>query len=187
MSSDLQIRHLEPAAIRLISEIDRSEHVDVAYQVVDGELVARSVDWDVPSFDPVGTGDHSVHRLVETWGPVAAAGAHLMGAYAAEQLAGLAMIDTAFEPGRAWLCLLHVSRTHRRRGVASVLWDEAVKLAAAARSTSMYVSATQSRSAVGFYLSRGCRLIDEPHPFLHAKEPEDIHLTYQITQPDLSA
>jgi hypothetical protein len=40
----------------------------------------------------------------------------------------------------------------------------------------MYVSATPTGSAVGFYLSRGCHLADPPHPALLASEPDDIHL-----------
>lgn len=32
------------------------------------------------------------------------------------------------------------------------------------------------RSAVGFYLGRGCRLADPVHPALFAMEPDDIHL-----------
>jgi hypothetical protein len=40
----------------------------------------------------------------------------------------------------------------------------------------MYVSATPTGSAVGFYLGRGCRLADPVHPDLFAQEPEDIHL-----------
>lgn len=43
------------------------------------------------------------------------------------------------------------------------------------------VSATPSGSAVGFYTSRGCRVVDAPHPELFAKEPEDIHLTCPVT------
>src|SRR5207249_1049373 len=41
----------------------------------------------------------------------------------------------------AWLAFLHVSRPHRRRGVASALWNEAVDLALAAGAGSLYVSA----------------------------------------------
>jgi hypothetical protein len=44
----------------------------------------------------------------------------------------------------------------------------------------MYVSAVPSGSAVGFYLSRGCELAEEPHRDLFAHEPEDIHLVCPI-------
>ena len=80
------------------------------------------------------------------------------------------------EPGLAWLATLHVSRAHRRRGVASALWGAGVALAHEAGAGSLYVSATLTGSAVGFYLGRGCRLADPVHPELFAHEPEDIHL-----------
>ena len=44
----------------------------------------------------------------------------------------------------------------------------------------MYVSATPTDSAVGFYLSRGCELADPVHPALSAKEPDDVQLTYSL-------
>ncbi len=184
MRSDLQIRHLDPADIELISEIDRSEHVVTEYVVADGELTTRSVNWDVPTFDPVGTGDHSVHSLIQTWQPVVDAGASLLGAYRGKRFLGLAIVDVSFDPSMAWLGLLHVSRTYRRRGVASALWDESVRLAIEAGARSMYVSATPSDSSVGFYLSKGCELAEQPHPDLYAREPEDIHLICQIEPPE---
>ena len=44
--------------------------------------------------------------------------------------------------------------------------------------TSVYVSATPTGSAVGFYLGRGCTLADPVHPALFADEPDDIHLVF---------
>jgi len=89
-------------------------------------------------------------------------------------------VDSAFEEATAWFAFLHVSRSYRRRGVASALWAAGVEVAASADAISMYVSATPSGSAVGFYASRGCRLAENPHPALFAEEPEDIHLIFPI-------
>ncbi len=100
----------------------------------------------------------------------------LLGAFDEEQLAGVAVVDPSFEPRMAWLAFLHVTRPCRRRGAARALWSAAVDLAVAAGAASMYVSATPTGSAVGFYLRQGCRLADPPHPELFAHEPEDIHL-----------
>jgi predicted N-acetyltransferase YhbS len=93
---------------------------------------------------------------------------------------GLAVIIPAFEPPLAQLSWLHVSRPHRRRGAASALWQRAVELSRAAGATAMYVSATPTSSAVGFYLQQGCRLADPPHPDLFALEPDDIHLVLDL-------
>jgi len=175
-----EIRRLSPGDIGLIAQIDRSERVDVEYIVSDGELVSRPVDWDIPTWQPTGSGEHSVSGEIALWEPIVDGGASLIGAFNGHTLLGLAIVDGSFEPGMAWLAFLHVSRPHRRTGVASALWAECELLAAAAGASSMYVSAIPSGSAVDFYLSRGCELANPPHPDLFSKEPEDIHLLCPI-------
>jgi hypothetical protein len=53
------------------------------------------------------------------------------------------------------LAFLHVSRPFRRKGAAQALWNVAAELSAANGAESMYVSATPTASAVGFYLPTG--------------------------------
>lgn len=48
-----------------LSEIDQREQIRVGYDVIDGKLISSDVNWDVPSFSPVGTGGHSVSRQIE--------------------------------------------------------------------------------------------------------------------------
>ena len=176
MSEDFQIRLLAPGDIDLIGEIDRSEYMDKEYSMADGRLVARPVDFDIPTWHREGSGEFSVSSVIEQWRPIVAEGAVFMGAFDVDELLGLVIVDGSLEPGLAWLAFLHVSRIHRRRGVATALWSAAEAIAAEAKAASMYVSAAPTGSAVGFYLSRGCGLADPPHPGLLAKEPEDIHL-----------
>jgi Acetyltransferase (GNAT) family len=167
--------------VGLIARIDRSEHVDVEYAVVDGHLIERSVSMaDIPPWDPVGVGPHSVAAKVAFCAPLVAGGAALFGAFEGDRLLGLAVVDGSFEPRLAWLAFLHVSRQVRRRGAASALWGAAVHEAAQASAESIYVSAVPTGSAVGFYLSRGCRLADPVHPALFAMEPDDIHLACSL-------
>ena len=104
----------------------------------------------------------------------------LLGTFAEEHVAGLAVVDPEFEPRSAWLAFLHVSRPYRRRGAARALWAAAVDIARAAGAESLYVSATPTGSALGFYLGQGCRLADPVHPTLFAAEPDDIHLVCPI-------
>jgi GNAT superfamily N-acetyltransferase len=172
-----KIRKLGVAHLGLIAEIDRSERVEVEYAVVDGELTTRPVSMiDVPAWDPVGTGPHSVAAQIAFCEPLVMGGAVFLGAVDGNETLGLAIVDTTFGEWLAWLAFLYVSRPHRGRRVASALWDAAVGAAVAADATAMYVSAVPTGSAVGFYLSRGCRLADPVHPALYAKEPDDIHL-----------
>jgi predicted N-acetyltransferase YhbS len=174
----MNVRRLESSDVALVASIDRSEHVDVQYRVEDGRLVeAPVVMADIPAWDPVGSGEGSVASHIAFCASAVAGGAVLFGAFDDDdELMGLASVNPTFEPGLAWLATLHVSRAHRRRGAASALWDAGVALAREAGARSIYVSATRTGSAVGFYLSRGCRLADPVHPELFAQEPVDIHL-----------
>jgi predicted N-acetyltransferase YhbS len=135
---------------------------------------------DIPPWDPAGDGPNSVADKVAFCRQCIAAGAEFLAAFEGTELLGVAVVDGRFEPGLAWLAFLHVSRPHRRHGVASALWDAALDMANEAGATSLYVSATPTGSAVGFYLARGCRLADPVHPRLFAEEPEDIHLVVPI-------
>jgi hypothetical protein len=45
---------------------------------------------------------------------------------------------------------------------------------------SIYVSATPSASAVGFYLPHGCEVVPVPHAEFYAAEPGDVHLVAVI-------
>jgi len=174
----MNVRRLEPSDVALVASIDRSEHVEVQYRIEDGRLVEAPVFMaDIPTWDPDGSGEHSVASHIAFCASVVADGAALLGAFDDDgELMGLATVHPTFEPGLAWLATLHVSRAHRRRGAASALWDAGVALAREAGARSLYVSATPTGSAVGFYLGRGCRLADPVHPELFAHEPEDIHL-----------
>ena len=108
-------------------------------------------------------------------------GGELYGAFDGDEVLGLMIVNPAFEPPMSWFAWLHVSQRHRRRGAASALWEVAVDRSRASGATSMYVSATPTGSAVGFYLSRGCRLADPPHAELFSHEPEDIHLVLALS------
>jgi ribosomal protein S18 acetylase RimI-like enzyme len=177
----MQITQLSPSEIALIAEIDRSEIVEIEYQVVDGQLIERAITMSrIPNWDPTGTGPFSVAAQIAFCAAVLAGGATLLGATVENQTVGLAIVDTSFEPGLAWLAFLHVDRSSRRRGAASALWSKATEMARAAGAESMYVSATPTGSAIGFYLSRGCRLANPVHPRLFSNEPDDIHLLYSL-------
>jgi GNAT superfamily N-acetyltransferase len=78
------------------------------------------------------------------------------------------------------LSALFVSRSQRRRGVAALLTGEVVRLARADGARRLYVSATPSGSAVGFYRSQGFAPTDEPDAALFALEPADIHMVLEL-------
>ena len=177
----MQVSRLQPDDVSLVAMIDRSEHVNFQYCVTDGELrQVPPVMTDVPAWDPSGSGPHSVASEIAFCGSVVARGGILLGAFDGERTAGLAIVHPAFEPPLAWLAFLHVSRPSRRRGAAQALWAAATDIAVANGAESIYVSATPTESAVGFYLRQGCHLAHPVHPDLFAAEPDDIHLVRSL-------
>lgn len=177
----MEIRRLGTDGVDLVAHIDRSEHILVEYAMRDGSIVVRPVTMaDVPSWSPVGDGPHSVAATMSFCRRVVDDGGVVVAAYEDDAVAGLAVVQGDFAPGLGWLAFLHVSRPHRRRGVATALWEESAAIAAEAGAEALYVSAVPTGSAVGFYLSRGCRPADPVHPVLFAAEPDDIHMVCSL-------
>ncbi len=186
MIEAIRIRQLVLADLALLGHIDRSEHQQIQYSVENDQLISRPSEFEVPGWDPVGAGAHSVANMIEFAQPIVARGGVLLGAFVADAVAGVVIVEAVFEPDMAWLALLHVDREHRRHGVASELWEVAVDRVRAIEASHLYVSATPSGSAVGFYLSRGCRLAtgSEVNDGLYDLEPDDIHLICEL-QPNV--
>jgi predicted N-acetyltransferase YhbS len=173
----MRVRRLRAEDVALVAAIDRSEHVDFAYRVVDGQLqTVPALIAEVAAWNKVGTGPHSVAAEIEFCRSVVARGGVLLGVSDAGGTVGLAIVHPAFEPSLAWFAFLHVSRLYRRSGVAQALWNAAVEVAVAGGAESIYISATPTESAVGFYLRQGCHLAQPVHPDLFAAEPDDVHL-----------
>jgi ribosomal protein S18 acetylase RimI-like enzyme len=182
MTEVLSIQRLPANALARLAEIDRSEHILRHYRVADGQLAVEETAFQVPDWDHVGHGEHSVRRLMDTWQPVVDAGGQLVGALQGSRLAGMALLRPELRPGMAQLALLYVSRAYRRRGVAGRLLAEVERIARRAGHTSLYVTATPSESAVGFYLAQGFAITPEPLPELFAKEPDDIHMLKALAE-----
>lgn len=180
MPTPIAIRRMAAAEIERIAEIDRSEHITVGYRVAGGALLAETVDWQVPPWFPTGAGSHSIARQIADWRPFVEQGGVLLGAFDGDRLAGIAILRYRLTALMAQLAVLHVSRAYRRQGIGERLVAEVERLARADGAQALYVSATPSESAVGFYRSQGFVLNDRPHPELYALEPEDIHMIKQF-------
>jgi ribosomal protein S18 acetylase RimI-like enzyme len=176
----IAIRRMASSALARLAEIDRSEHVTQEYTHRRGVLEAHAIDLAVPSWDRTGAGEHSVQTRIREWQPILERGGTLLGALDGERLAGLAIYRPRLANGMANLAVLHVTRSHRRRGVASRLTAEVARLARADGARQLYVSATPSGSAVGFYRSQGFVPTEQPDAALFALEPDDIHMVLAL-------
>jgi ribosomal protein S18 acetylase RimI-like enzyme len=175
----IQIKRMDNLEIGRIAEIDRSEHVTRGYSIQDGKLVAQKVNWQIPAWFAEGP-EHSVQAMVEFLSPALANGATLWGAFDGDPLVGVMVYRPRLTEDTAQLVFLHVNNSHRRRGIATRLTAECIRLARADGAEQLYVSATPSESAVGFYQNQGFRPVDKPHPELYELEPEDIHMIMKL-------
>lgn len=172
----IAIRHMNASELDRIGEIDRSEHVTREYSYRDGALEERVVDIAVPNWSPTGDHEHTVQGRINACRTLIDDGGTLVGAFDAEALAGVAVYRPRLTQDDANLAILYVSRSHRRMGVAALLTDEVARLARADGARRLYVSATPSDSAVGFYRSYGFEPTNEPNAALFALEPDDLHM-----------
>jgi len=176
----IKIRQMDRSEIERIAEIDRTEHVTTGYVYEDGRLRAEHVDWRVPRWPMEGDG-FSVQAHVEGITRVLDEGGVMLGAFDGQgRLVGFAVLRYRLAEHMAQLDALFVSKAYRRRGIATRLTSRLARLAKADGATALYVSATPSESAVGFYMNQGFRLAEEVNETLYALEPEDIHMIRRL-------
>jgi ribosomal protein S18 acetylase RimI-like enzyme len=127
--------------------------------------------------------DEYVAKLVAQLEPKLGDGGVFLGAFDGDVLAGVGVLGGRFlglSLNQLEVAFLHVSRAYRRRGIARRLMDELADRARRRGAEELYISATESESAVGFYLSYGCRLAERVDPELYRLEPDDIHFTLNL-------
>jgi len=172
----IQITYMNPDEVERLRELDVSEDGDIVYKWIDGEVVAVPEKWQRHRW-----GDEECIRRIKVMRDELTSGEIVvLGAFDGDALVGLATFRAHLSPGMSEFAGLWVSRTHRRQGVATRLAQEVERLARDAASTALYVSASPSRSAVGFYRSRGFRPTLDVNKELYEREPEDIHMILDL-------
>jgi len=168
-------RRLANTEVDRIRDIDRTERTRIGYRVEGDQLVCLDVNWDSSPWREQGE-EHSFPHMIHFLEGILAHEGVILGAFDGDRLVGLAAFRPHLTATMAQLALLHVSNGYRRQGIASHFFDEIVEMAHQTGARQLYVSATPSESAVGFYTSRGFVWTKTPHPALFALEPEDIHM-----------
>jgi predicted N-acetyltransferase YhbS len=171
---------MKPEELERISELDRSEHVTLAYEIKDGVLTQIEVDWHVPAWSVDGDGDHSLSKQLAFCRSHLDQGGVMLGAFRGNSLVGAAIVRSRFREDMAQLAFLHISRRFRKQGIAKRLMGKACEIAREDGAVRMCVSSIPSSPAVDFYLAQGCRLAEEVDSELYALEPEDIHLVLDL-------
>ncbi len=158
-----------------VGEIDVSEDGTIVYKFEAGKLIETSETWRRTRWSA-----EKCIPLSAQWKAQHARGDSLIGAFDSGRLVGIGIIRYEIRQHLAQLEELFVSAAYRRRGVAAQLTAEIIRLARASGATQLYVSATPSVSAVGFYTSQGFQPTADVIPELFELEPEDIHMTRPV-------
>ncbi|KAF1009224.1 MAG: hypothetical protein GAK32_01987 [Pseudomonas fluorescens] len=168
-------RDLTEKDLPLLALIDRTEEVHECYRVENGALLLYPSYHDMRGW-PEGEAEQDAVALAACL----KRGGWLHGVFDGETLVAAVVVDnrTIHNQGMHMrqLKFLHVSHGARGTGLGGRLFALACEHARKAGVQALYVSATESRNTVEFYLRQGSRLLDQPDPQLHEQEPDDIHL-----------
>ena len=168
----IEVRALTPDELPMAAEIDVTEDGTVVLEQQGTVLRSRQEEWHRPPRDAAGW-----RELEARWRAFVPASGLALGAFEGARLVGIATLRRAIRPGLDQLEALFVDRAHRRRGVATALVAGIEAHSRSGGARRLYVSATPSTSAVGFYASRGFAPTSEPIAELLAVEPDDVHMT----------
>ncbi|MEZ4870499.1 MAG: GNAT family N-acetyltransferase [Caldilineaceae bacterium] len=182
----ITLRPLTKAELVCAPAIDLSETDEFFYHCVNGQLEMvqqpwRRGDWDAATWqDNLADWDGYLGLDV------------ILGAFATEQLAGKQLTKESLV-GLASLCYrktatvaqvvsIHVSRPYRRQGIGTLLMQAMIRLARVDGATQLYVWATNTPSAIGFYLNHGFHPIAPGHEFYLAEAIDDIPLIMNLAE-----
>ncbi|WP_235551002.1 GNAT family N-acetyltransferase [Paenibacillus sp. Soil787] len=110
-------------------------------------------------------------------------GGTAFGAYAGDKLIGFGVLAHKFrgkEHDQLQIDLLYVTRNYRRQGIGSRIIEQLSKAAIEKGAKYLYISSTETESAVNFYSSCGSTITSEVDQELFEKEPYDIHLIKRL-------
>ncbi|MCU0506353.1 MAG: GNAT family N-acetyltransferase [Chloroflexi bacterium] len=169
------IRELTLDELRLATAIDVTEDGGVVLEQRGTAVTARAEEWHRPPRSPERWAEFEAG-----WRAFIPDAGCALGAFDGPRLVGIATLRRGVRPGMDQLEALFVDRAHRRMGVAAALTAGIEARARSGGARVLYVSATPSESAVGFYASRGFVPTADPIPELLALEPEDVHMVLAL-------
>jgi ribosomal protein S18 acetylase RimI-like enzyme len=177
--ADVRIEQLPPAELDRIRGIDRSETVASVYIREGDELQRVESRLEIPAWND-GEIAHMKARLARKL----AGGGVLLGALDGDELVGAAVLGgelVGVSPNQLELAFLYVDNNHRGRRIGAALLDEVCRIAQGRGARGLCISASDTESAIGFYLKHGSRLARQIDLGIAAEnEPTDIQLTLDL-------
>lgn len=171
-------RELSSNDVEKLNDIDRSEQIDFIYEMQHGEIVEVAAGHECPSWNQEQLRELKVRFQYEL-----TCGGKAYGAFDKELLVGFAVLAHQFlgeNQDQLQVDLMYVSRNYRRQGIATRLMDELSHEAKKRGAKSLYISSTETESAVNFYRSTGSVLTGEVDRELFEREPKDIHMIRKL-------
>jgi len=172
------IREMKLEEAEKIKEIDRSEKINLIYENSDAGLKEVSTDHECPTWDT-----RELDQLLERFRIEITAGGIAYGAFENDCLIGFGVLGHKLRgknKDQLQIDLMYVTRSFRRKGIGKQLMNELSKEAKNRGAKFLYISSTETESAVNFYQNCGSELTDEIDQELFDLEPNDIHMLKRL-------
>ncbi|OPA74602.1 GNAT family N-acetyltransferase [Paenibacillus selenitireducens] len=161
-----------------LKEIDRSEAIDYTYEYLNGALIETDANHECPSWDQA-----TLQEIENRFAEELTLGGRALGAFDGDLLIGFGVLAHRFRgvnQNILQLDLMYVSRSYRRQGVGTTIMNVLSEEARSRGAKYLYISSTETRSAVYFYQHQGGQITDDVDPELFEKEPFDIHMLKEL-------
>jgi len=174
----IQIKMMDNSQVDKLQEIDRSEHIDLIYEMNDGQISEITTNHECSNWN-----EHLLLEIKERYLYELQHNGIAVGAYDEDKLVGFGVLAHKFRgmnKDQLQIDLMYVSRKYRRQGIGTKIIDALKKEARKRGARQLYISSTETRSAVSFYKSCGSRIAEEIDEELFDKEPKDIHMIVEL-------
>ena len=168
------IRQMTKEELECARDIDVSESDDYHYRCVNGQLETVQQGWTRGNWDAV-----TWQETLADWDSYLGMDV-ILGAFVGEQLVGLASLSYGKTPTVAQLVSIHVSQPYRRHGIGAQLMQVLMGIARNQGVTRLYVWATNSPSAVNFYLNQGFQPVQPGSEFYTGEVLEDFPMIVDL-------
>ncbi|MCQ6562987.1 GNAT family N-acetyltransferase [Paenibacillus mendelii] len=161
-----------------IRDIDRSELIERYYQMNEGVLQEIKAGHECDTWD-----SEQVEELIQRFKHQLEKGGKAYGAFDGELLVGFGVLANQFrgkDQDQLQVDLMYVSRNYRRQGIGRHIMDALSREAVDRGAKFLYISSTETESAVHFYRNCGSEITSEVDPELFQLEPHDIHMLKRL-------
>ena len=171
---DIIYRILSRNEIEKLGEIDRNEIIEEKYCFKDGNLILKKDYEEIKGWE-TGT-ENWIVSLQNNYDE----GGLFYGAFLNETLVGIAALSGKFignEKDAIQLDTLFINKSHRRQGIAAKLVAILKEAAVQLNAKKMYVSSSESKNTVHFYMNVGFNVTTEHIEELFDVDcPDDIYM-----------